>query len=60
MTVTQISSIAKKLGVKEPSKMGKKALIQAIQTKEGNAPCYGTGKKACDALTCCWRSDCLA
>lgn len=42
-----------------PGKMKKIDLIHAIQSKEGNFPCFGTAKDYCDQTECCWRSDCL-
>ena len=42
-----------------PGKMKKADLIHAIQSKEGNFPCFGTAKDFCDQTECCWRSDCL-
>jgi len=42
-----------------PGKMNKSDLIHAIQSQEGNFPCFGTAKDFCDQSECCWRSDCL-
>ena len=40
-------------GLKKPD------LIRALQTLEGNVPCFDTGRQDCDQLQCCWRGDCL-
>ena len=34
-------------------------LVHAIQTAEGNFPCFGTAKDYCDQLVCCFRDNCL-
>ncbi|MBI5345069.1 MAG: SAP domain-containing protein, partial [Deltaproteobacteria bacterium] len=35
-------------------------LVRAIQTKEGNFPCFGTAEVYCDQLNCSFRDDCLS
>ena len=39
--------------------MNKVDIIHQIQTREGNTPCFQTGREFCDQANCCWRSDCL-
>lgn len=59
MNLLQIKAIAKKQGVKS-AKMKKNELVRAIQSAEGNEPCYETGKAAiCGQLTCLWKDDCI-
>ena len=41
-----------------PGSMNKKDLIQCIQKKEGNVPCFKTNVPSCDQSDCCWRIDC--
>lgn len=58
MNMQEIRAIAKKLGVKS-SKLKKAELVQAIQSSEGNEPCYESGKSAdCDQKECLWKDDC--
>jgi len=58
MKIQEVREKAKPLGIKT---FGKKKvdLIRAIQSKEGNVPCFKTGLDSCDQFNCCWRSDCL-
>jgi hypothetical protein len=35
-----------------------KAKELAIQTEEGNVPCFKTEVNDCDQMDCCWRGDC--
>ena len=49
---------AKELGLKTHG-LQKPDLIRAIQTAEGNMPCFATDRKTCDQVVCCWREDCL-
>lgn len=58
MKMTEINRKAAKIGLKVQG-MKKVELIRAIQSAEGNAPCFSTGKNECDQLVCCWREDCL-
>lgn len=59
MTVTEIKKIAKEKGV-SAGKMKKQELIQAIQTAEGNIPCFMTEvANSCSEEGCLWRSDCV-
>lgn len=59
MTLAEIKSKAKGMGI-NPGRMKKADLIHAIQTSEGNTPCFGSGTPACPYTTCCWRMDCLS
>ena len=59
MKMQEVREKAKKLGLK-PGKIKKKVnLIRAIQSEEGNLPCYQTEVGSCDQTDCCWRDDCL-
>ena len=58
MTITQIRTKAKSLGIKH-GKMTKTMLIHAIQTAEGNSPCFGTAQNGCQYSDCCFMQDCL-
>ena len=58
MKMMQVKEKAKILGVR-PGKMKKSDLITAIQLKEGNDACFGSGNEQCSQLECCWRSDCI-
>lgn len=58
MNMQQVRDIARERGVKS-SNLKKVELVQAIQTAEGNEPCYGTGRFAsCSQSTCLWKDDC--
>jgi hypothetical protein len=58
MNIQQIKVIAKEAGVKSTN-LKKIELVQAIQTAEGNEPCFGTGKSAvCGQSMCLWKEDC--
>lgn len=59
MDLKEIKEKAKKLGIKPKIWMKKEELIRAIQTAEGNFPCFGTAKDYCNQLGCCFRDDCL-
>lgn len=58
MKVEDIKTKAKTMGI-AVNKMKKTDLIQAIQSKEGNFPCYGSAQGNCDQAGCMWRKDCL-
>lgn len=58
MDMTQVKEKAKQLGI-QVGKMKKVDLIRAIQSKEGNFPCFETAKDYCNQLTCAWRNACL-
>ena len=59
MKLKELKEKARQLGVKPKLGMKRENLIRAIQTTEGNFPCFGTAKDYCDRLECCWRNDCL-
>lgn len=56
--MTEIKTKAKGLGVLV-GKLRKDEVIKAIQTKEGNFPCFGTAKDYCAEKLCCWRDACM-
>ena len=58
MKMKKIRLKAQELGL-DAGNMKKKDLIRAIQSTEGNFPCFRTGNDSCDQLNCCWRRDCL-
>ena len=58
MNMTEIKEKAKQLGI-QAGKMKKVDLIRAIQSKEGNFPCFETAKDYCNQLSCAWRNACL-
>ena len=57
MKMQEVRKMAKKLGLKTCG-MKKVDLIRAIQSEEGNIPCYQTEVSSCDQTDCCWRDDC--
>jgi hypothetical protein len=59
MKVAEIKSKAKEMGI-NVNKMKKEQIIQAIQSKEGNFPCFRTANGSCEQADCLWRTDCLA
>ena len=60
MKFRDIQRMAKGMGI-NASRMGKEALIRAIQKQENNIPCYGTDRVAyCEERSCLWREDCLS
>ena len=58
MNMTEIKGKAQQLGI-QAGKMKKVDLIRAIQSKEGNSPCFETAKDYCNQLSCAWRKACL-
>lgn len=58
MNMAKIKEKAQAQGI-IPGKRNKVDLIRAIQSMEGNIPCFQTGLDFCDQINCCWRSDCL-
>jgi len=58
MQMEKVREKAKKLGLKT-AKMKKQELIRAIQSAEGNFPCFGTAEGHCDQSGCCWIEDCV-
>ncbi len=60
MRLSEIEKKAKSVGLKDTWKFSKKDLIRAIQSKEGNYPCFATAQNFCNQSACCWKTDCLA
>jgi hypothetical protein len=58
MNVPEIKMKAKELGI-HLGKMNKTELIHAIQSTEGNYPCYGWSNGNCHNADCCFMADCL-
>jgi len=58
MKIKKVRKIAENLGVKT-NEIEKTVLIRAIQSQEGNSPCFQSGMVSCDQYDCCWRDDCL-
>jgi len=50
---------ALRLGVPQEKGVKLAELIERIQQKEGNTPCFGK-KNACSEITCCWQASCKA
>lgn len=59
MKMVEIKQKAVTLGLK-PGRMKKSELIKAVQSKEGNFPCFQMATDYCDQYSCCWRADCLS
>ena len=60
MNLSQIRALAQARGIKA-GRMKKVELVRAIQTHEGNFPCFGTAYEGvCDQTGCLWREDCFA
>ncbi len=59
MTVTEIRTIAKKMGLKNYGRLKKADLIRAIQRAEGNFDCFETDPFNCGQWQCLWRDDCI-
>lgn len=57
MHMKKIREIAKKVNV-APGAMERDELIRAIQEKEGNTPCFQSGRTLCQQYDCWWRTDC--
>ncbi len=58
MKMPEIKIKAQGLGI-IPGKMKKTELIRAIQTAEGNSPCFGWSNGHCPYTNCCFMNDCL-
>ncbi len=58
LSINDIQMKAKNVGV-NPGKMNKIDLIHAIQTAEGNKPCFGCSNGSCIYSDCCFMADCL-
>lgn len=58
MKLEQIKTIAQQHSIKA-GKMKKSELVRAIQSAEGNEPCFEAGKaESCGQSGCCWRAIC--
>ena len=61
MTLADIKNKAKEIGVKGYSKLAKPELVKAIQTAEGNSPCYQSEiSPVCGISDCMWKEDCAS
>ena len=57
ITKKELLDLAKPLSITGASKMKKEDLIHAIQTAEGNAPCFLTISN-CSVSPCLYRAEC--
>ncbi len=58
MTYEQIKEIARERGIRIGG-VKKVEIVRAIQTQEGNEPCFATGRAAdCSQLRCLWLKAC--
>jgi len=57
MKLSKVIWNAKKKGIVQCTKPYKAELIRAIQIKEGNTPCFGTGVGNCARYACLWWED---
>lgn len=60
MKIQEVRAKAKGLGLKIAFGAKKADIIKAIQTREGNMPCFQTDPEHCGQTGCLWRDDCLA
>ena len=58
MKMQELREKAKEFGLKT-GRMKKVDLIRAIQSEEGNTPCFKTTDTSCDQVDCLWRNDCF-
>lgn len=58
MDMAQLKEKAQQLGIRV-GKMKKGDVVRAIQSREGNFPCFETAKDYCNQLACAWRKGCL-
>ncbi len=59
MKMADIKKKAKKAGV-TAGKKNKRDLIRAIQSAEGNSPCFQSDiAPVCGVMDCLWREDCV-
>jgi hypothetical protein len=58
MNMKQVKEKAKALDLR-PGKLRKADLVRAIQTAEGNSPCFQSAQDHCSQTGCCWKDDCL-
>ena len=59
MNMKEVRKRAADMGVR-PQPRRKADVIRAIQSAEGNTPCFATGRSDCDQARCYWREDCLS
>lgn len=60
MKMQEIKKKAMTMGI-TAGKMKKAELIRAIQSGEGNSPCFQTGASdTCGQSDCCWHDDCMS
>ncbi len=59
ISVNELKKKAKTMGISNP-KLNKEELVKAIQSTEGNYPCFKTAQDYCDQTGCLWRDDCLS
>jgi hypothetical protein len=58
MKLEEIKEIARQHDIKV-GKLKKAELVRAIQSAEGNDPCFETGHASvCGQAECLWRADC--
>jgi len=58
MKLEKIKEIARQHDIKV-GKLKKAELVRAIQSAEGNNPCFETGQASvCGQAECLWRTDC--
>lgn len=59
MNLKDIQSVAKKMGITKKN-LKKVQLIRAIQSTEGNIPCFATNRvNVCGENNCLWLKDCI-
>ena len=59
MNLKNIESFAKKMGISKKN-LKKVELIRAIQSTEGNIPCFATNRvNVCGENNCLWLKDCI-
>ncbi len=60
MKMQEIKKMATAMGI-TAGKMKKSELIRAIQSAEGNSPCFQTNASdTCSQKDCCWHDDCMS
>jgi hypothetical protein len=60
MKMQEIKKMATAMGI-TLGKMKKTDLIRAIQSAEGNSPCFQTeAYDTCGQKDCCWHDDCMS
>jgi len=58
MNLKEIRKMATELEI-NCGRKNKAQIVQAIQIKENNFPCYKTASEYCDQQECLWREDCI-